>query len=605
MGIKICGIAGLLGDFADRTTLLAMLETIRHRGKDDQGIFNDGQVAIGANRLAIIDVLGGHQPVANENETIWVALNGEIYNHNELRQELTNLGHSFASRSDTEVLAHAYEEWKEHSFLKLNGMFAVAVWDSTRKELILSRDRVGIKPLYYATTESGLLFASEFKAILATQLLRRLTINDCFLQQLLEVGYPLMPETLFNEIHQVPPAHFISVTSEGTSACKYWQPPAMTKGVPSEEAIRETLRTAVVRQTISSDVPVGAFLSGGLDTSTVVAFASQARTDGLETFCMGFGEETDEFKDARMVAEAFGTHHEEILIDATKGMKLFPRMIWHSETPKVNLYSWFVNEAASKHVKVCLSGLGGDELFCGYANTTRIANARRIRSFRRFRRLAPMARQFPGRRARFVTSLRSDELAYASLITGFPETEVSDSVKKTVATCFNKDQDFVQQVIRCEFHTKLPYDYLLVEDAMSMAHTLEIRVPFLDNQLLELMLPVRYQNQMQGDTGKVLLRKAMKGMLPRRCFEKTKWGFSVDVYSWWRNSVRDYALQYLPTSSFLKEHAGRWHEQVVERIRLPADPTHTRWYSMAWVMLGLELWHRIFLDDGGKEPRGL
>jgi len=596
---KICGIAGVLGPLASRNSATVMLETIRHRGRDDQGIFDDREVVIGCNRLSIIDVPGGHQPLSNEQGTIWIAYNGEIYNHNELREELTRAGHSFTTRSDTEVIVNSYEEWGTACFARLNGMFALAIWDGEQKRLILARDKLGIKPLYYSSVNTNLVFASEYKAILSVGHVD-LTINSNFVMQLVEVGYPLSPETLLSGVHQLPPGNYLVASGQGYVVQSYWAPPSLSDALPSIEGVRESLKQAIVSQTITSDVPVAAFLSGGLDTSTVVAFASKARSEALKTFCMGFGETTDEFADARLVAETIGTEHQEIQIDASEGMKLFPRMVWHSETPKVNLYTWFVNEAASKYAKVCLSGLGGDELFCGYPNTARFNLGRRVQSLQKLRALAPIAGVIPGRRAGFLSSLRSKPTAYTSILTGFPDREISNSVKDSVGPYFSGNEDFLQDMIRCEFHTKLPYDYLLVEDAMSMAHTLEVRVPFLDDRLLHLMLPVRYRHQMQGQIGKVLLREAMHGILPPQCFEKPKWGFSIDVYSWWRRGVRDYALEYIPVSSFLKKYAGEWYERVMHHIQQPTDPQRSRWYSMAWIMLGLEVWQRTFLQEQPK-----
>jgi asparagine synthase (glutamine-hydrolysing) len=596
----LCGIAGCFGETADRQLILKMLEPIRHRGRDDQGVFTDGGIGLGCNRLAIIDVPGGHQPISNAEGTVWVALNGEIYNHNELREELRSLGHDFRTRSDTEVIAQSYEEWGPECFNRLNGMFAVTVWDSTKRTLNLARDRVGIKPCYYARVNGNVLFASEVKAILASGLLGKRTVNLRMVEQLLEVGYPLEAETLLNEVHQIPPAHRVELSADKFEVFQFWEAPEIRDFLPDKDAVKKTVQNAIVHQTITSDVPVGAFLSGGLDTSTIVAFASQVRADGLKTFCMGFGESTDEFADARVVAETFGTDHHEILVDASDAMKIFPQMVWHSELPKVNLYSWFVNEAASKHVKVCLSGLGGDELFAGYAGTARFRNARRIARWRRLSpilTLAASSQLLPARYAGLARSMRSEPLAYSTLITGFPGDEVSPSVKENVARYFEQDYGFEQGVVGAEFHTKLPYDYLLVEDAMSMAHTLEVRVPLLDNTLLDLLLPVRYEHQMRGQTGKLLLRSAVKDLLPARCLKKPKWGFSVNVYSWWKKGLADYVRREVPGSEFLKEHSGKMFEKVIDQIGKPDDEARTRWYAIAWTMLGLEAWRRMYATD--------
>ena len=542
--------------------------------------------------------------MSTDDDAVWAVLNGEIYNHRELRAILQESGHRFSSLSDTEVVAHAYKEWGDLSFARLDGMFAIAIWDANKRSLVLARDRVGIKPLYYhAGATFG--FASEAKAMLATDLIGTPTVNKSAVVQLLEVGYFLAPMSMLNEVNQLPPASYLTYTDGSATTKTYWTPPPYSNEIPSAETIRKTVRDSVVRQTETSDVPVTAFLSGGLDTSTVVAFASRVRPEGLRTFCMGFGENTDEFADAKLVAEAFATDHHELLVDASRAMTLFPKMIWHSEMPKVNLYSWFVNEAASKFGKVCLSGLGGDELFCGYPTSSRFKRARQVSSLMWLplvKQLANAASAIPFGKAKYGKALTDETLTYSTIATGFPPSEIDPSIPGDLKRCFPGTSDFFQEMVRCEFHTKLPYDYLLVEDAMSMAHTLEVRVPLLDDRLLELMLGVPSKYQMTNNVGKLLLRQAMTGILPERCFIKPKWGFSVDIYSWWKNAVRDYAEKYIPESEALKELGGKWHQKLVDVMRQPLDPSRTRWYTMGWTMVGLELWHRIFVDGNGKEP---
>jgi len=600
---SICGIAGICGDHPSREDLTNMLAAIRHRGPDDTGTYADDEIALGCDRLAIVDVAGGHQPATNENGNVYAVLNGEIYNHRELRTLLRQKGHQFNSLSDTEVIVHAYEEWGEQSVERLSGMFALAVWDASSKTLTIARDRTGIKPLYYLHAAGTLAFASEAKAIVAAGLADGLTINPVALTQLLEVGYYLAPLSMFNEVKQLPPASLLCYADSSVRTSTCWEAPPYDGTAPPIEAVTKALRDSIVRQTETSDVPVSAFLSGGLDTSTIVAFASKARPDGLRTFCMGFGEQTDEFSDAKLVAEAFGTDHHELLIDASQAMQDFPKMVWHSEMPKVNLYSWFVNELAGKFGKVCLSGLGGDELFCGYPDTSRFRRARqvlRIRKLPFIKDLANVAGAIPTRKTRYAKALAGEAQTYSVIVTGFPPAESDPTIPDYVKKYFMGRDDFVQKMVRCEFHTKLPYDYLLVEDAMSMAHSLEIRVPLLDDELLQMMLGVRYKYQMTEKIGKLLLREAMQGILPKRCFEKPKWGFSVDIYSWWKNAVREYAEKYLPESGVLKEHAGKWYSKVLENMRRPVDISRNRWYAMAWTMTGVELWHKMFIEK--KEP---
>ncbi len=353
-----------------------MIEVLHHRGPDDTGFYLDTTVGLANARLSIIDIEGGHQPIHNENGTVHVTYNGEIYNYRQLRHELQQLGHEFRTQSDTEVIVHGYEQYGESFVSKLNGMFAIALWDSTKKKLILARDRMGIKPLYYLVKDEVLLFASEMKAILQAPIER--TVDRQSLYTILNLGYIPGDRTLLQGIRKLPPSSYLVYQNNSVRIESYWGIPSVDVSA-NEGQLLEKLEAALeesVRDQLVADVPVGCFLSGGLDTSVLVAYAAKASREPLKTFCMGFGEETDEFKDARLIAEHFGTDHHEITVDSSQAMKLYPKMIWHMEAPKYNLYPWFVCELVHKYVKVCLSGNGGDEVFGGYY--ARYQNALRI-----------------------------------------------------------------------------------------------------------------------------------------------------------------------------------------------------------------------------------
>jgi len=343
-----------------------MIGVIKHRGPDDTGFYNDTQVGLANARLSIIDIEGGHQPQHNEEGTVHVTYNGEIYNFQALRLELEKLGHKFSTKSDTEVIVHGYEQYGEAFVQKLDGMFAIALWDSAQKKLILARDRMGIKPLYYAMDNSRIFFASEIKALLQANLKRSV---DCqALYSILNVGYIPGNRTLMERVKKLLPSSILIFKDGKSEVSTYWQIPPQSEVIDQDRSVRD-LRIALqesVRDQLVADVPVGCFLSGGLDTSAIVAFASKAVTQPLKTFCMGFGEETDELRDARLIAEHFGTDHHELIVDSSQGMRLYPKMIWHIEAPKYNLYPWFVCELVRKYVTVCLSGNGGDEVFGGY-----------------------------------------------------------------------------------------------------------------------------------------------------------------------------------------------------------------------------------------------
>ena len=353
-----------------------MIEIIHHRGPDDTGFYVDSNIGLANARLSIIDIEGGHQPIQNEDGTVHVTYNGEIYNYRQLRQELEVQGHSFRTKSDTEVIVHGYEEYGEGFLGKLNGMFAIALWDSKLRKLILARDRMGIKPLYYTIRKGTLLFASEIKAILQLPTSRTVSLES--LHDVLNLGYIPGKGTLIEGISKLPPSSFLVFQNGIPRIETYWEPPSLDPTTDEDKLVSE-LQSALeesIRDQLVADVPVGCFLSGGLDTSTIVAYASKASNQPLKTFCMGFGEETDEFQDARFIAERFGTDHHELTVDSSQAMKLYPKMIWHMEAPKYNLYPWFVCELVRKYVTVCLSGNGGDEVFGGYY--ARYQNALRI-----------------------------------------------------------------------------------------------------------------------------------------------------------------------------------------------------------------------------------
>lgn len=592
-----------------------MIEVIHHRGPDDTGFYVDSNVGLANARLSIIDIEGGHQPIQNEDGTVHVTYNGEIYNYRKLRKELEVQGHSFRTKSDTEVIVHGYEQYGESFVKKLNGMFAIALWDSKQRKLILARDRMGIKPLHYTIGKGTLLFASEIKAILQFPSSR--TVNLESLHDVLNLGYIPGKATLIGGISKLPPSSFL-VFQNGTARIEtYWETPSLDS-TADEDRIVSRLQSALeesIRDQLVADVPVGCFLSGGLDTSTIVAYASKASAQPLKTFCMGFGEETDEFQDARFIAERFGTDHHELTVDSSQAMKLYPKMIWHMEAPKYNLYPWFVCELVRKYVTVCLSGNGGDEVFGGYY--ARYQNALRIQRLTK----NPLSSilKIPGgmfegiprnmkakNRLRVMKSLGDNASEYLILAGVLPEAfnnelfrnggYPAEDMKKQYAPFFEKC-DFIQGLMNAELRTKLVEDLLSVDDTMSMAHSLELRVPLLDNRIVDLMSTVPWQMKYQSGThGKLLLRKAIGGILPEESLRKPKWGFSVNVQAWFRGEVGELVRQILPESEVIQEYFR------VDRVRkLIATTTNSdrdrRQQVLLWQLLGFHLWHRIFIDS--------
>jgi asparagine synthase (glutamine-hydrolysing) len=605
----MCGIGGCIGDQANRELIGEMSALIKHRGPDDHGEFVDKGVALFSNRLSIIDLEGGHQPIFNEKENLLIVFNGEIYNFIELRKDLEVKGHAFKTRSDTEVILHGYEEYGAGIFSLLNGMFAIALWDIGRKRLVLARDRVGIKPLYYAKASNGdLVFCSEIKGILAHNYLKA-GVNTEGLYYLMSLYYIPFELTLFQGIQKVPPGHYFE--SDKGTVTPYWTAPRMKDGfVPDSKTVLDALEQSVKRQLVS-DVEVGSFLSGGLDSSTIVCFASKHYSKKLKTFCMGFGHPDDEIESAKRVADYFGTEHFGFTITDSATLEMYPQMIWHSEQPKLNTYSWFVNEFARKYVKVCLSGLGGDELFFGYPTSSRFVAFQKAQSLMKIPGSSLLSALASGKRRQVIANIKKRSTVYLTTVSpifGSLDKEVfsipitnyqSDLDKRVSQSFFGNAEDFVQQTFRAEFLTKLPDDFLSIDDSMSMAHSLENRVPLLDNQLLDLMLPVSYKYNYENDVGKALLRKAMKGLLPEECFDKPKQGFSLNVVNWWRGELGQEIRNTISDSRVVDKYFNR-------KTLLDLFPSASGSYSIVsllWTVYAFHIWYNVFVDRGKEKMR--
>ena len=617
-----CGIAGYVG-LDDEALLKRMIEVLRHRGPDDTGFYLDEGVGLANARLSIIDIEGGHQPIHNEDGTIHVTYNGEIYNFRELRGILESFGHRFYTQSDTEVIVHSYEQFGENFASKLNGMFAIALWDSKQRKLILARDRMGIKPLYYSLQNGSLLFASEIKGILQAPIKRAVEKEALF--TILNVGYVPGEKTLLEGIFKLPPSSSLTFQNGSAKVTSYWEMLSVDSEV-DEDSVVERLQIALsdsVRDQLVADVPLGCFLSGGLDTATIAAFASKASNRPLKTFCMGFGEDTDEFRDARLIAEHFGADHRELTVDDSLAMKLYPRMIWHMEAPKYNLYPWFVCELVHKYVKVCLSGNGGDEVFGGYY--ARYQNALRIERLATspasfpLRSMGSLLRGVPGdvktqNRFRALASLGDNTAEYLILAGALSDsfnrnlfTQIKTSAMNELGKYYSRyfeNVDFLQGLMQAEMRTKLVDDLLSVDDTMSMAHSLELRVPLLDNRIVDLMNSVPWRSKYSpGGQGKLLLRKAVRELLPEESFRKPKWGFSVNVNAWYRGELGELVRQVLPDSEVMRRYFSR--ELIQKLMARSLFPRDRRYQVLLWQLLGFHFWHRIFIDAERVESANL
>ncbi len=623
----MCGICGYLGT-GDPDLLRSMTRRIEHRGPDAEGFFGEGPVGLGHRRLSIIDVDGGDQPIFNEDRSVLVVFNGEIYNFRELRKELRQAGHIFRSRTDTEVLVHLYEQHGDSFPKRLNGIFAFALWDRKRQRLLLVRDPLGVKPLYYTRVQGTLLFASEVKSLLAHPGLmpRR---DDVALHHLLNLRFVPAPRTLFQDVFKLPQGQMLIADSSSQRLESYWTwGDADTAGPPAGdvlEGVRHHFDAAVDRQLVS-DVPLGAYLSGGLDSSAIVESASRRVPGRLATFSLGFGEPTDELFDARIVADRFDTDHHEMTLDPSP-LSIYPEVLWHLEEPKVNSpQGYYLARFAREHVKVALSGLGGDELFVGYDVHAY------LRMFHALSQMMPRAihgalnpvarglsqigqalfglRFENMRRGLSVLSdLDRGGRCYAVLRNGWDESAAfmnrvyhprflganPPALSDLLEPYFPQGRDWVDSALRCELNLKMIDDFLHNEDKVSSAHGLEVRVPFLDLEFVRWIRSVPLSVRFPEGRRKDLLKLALAGRVPEAILQKRKWGFTFNPYHQFRKDLAGLVKAELTRD--VVEHLGvlRW-DFVQAVLNHPPSPL-LRWhYFMLWLMLGLRFWEEIFLQ---------
>jgi asparagine synthase (glutamine-hydrolysing) len=599
-----------------------MCDVIRHRGPDDQGVYVDGQAGLGMRRLSIIDLATGRQPIHNENQTIWTVFNGEIYNYRELRDALSERGHRFYTSSDTEAIVHAYEEWGEDAFARLRGMFGIALWDAPRRTLVLARDRAGIKPLHYAERDRRLYFASEIKSLLAAGAVDR-TIDLAALDHYLSFLYTPRDASIFSGIRKLPPGHLLRWHDGRAQVIPFWQLPAgeSFQGTEAEaaERLRERLADAV-RAHLVSDVPLGAFLSGGIDSSIVVGLMAEATTT-VKTFSIGFDEPAfDELEHARAVAEWFGTDHHEFVV-RPDALAILDRLIDHFDEPFADpsaIPTWYVSEMARRHVTVVLSGDGGDELFGGY---DRYLPHPRVAAFDRLpipakRRLAStvwpllphgtrgknffrhVSRDDNGRYLDSVSFFQPDEKA--ALLAPELAAPLEVAAEARLARHFERFAGLTPQgrMMRFDFETYLPEDVLTKVDRMSMAHSIESRVPLLDNEVIDFAAALPSGMKIRHGRRKHILKRAVDGLLPSSIVARRKQGFGVPIGVWFRGGLtqvfRDVLLS--PTA----QQRGYFQRSFINRI-VDEHLAGTRDHSFRlWQLAVFELWHRRYLDAPWK-----
>lgn len=628
----MCGIAGTAG-FGDERLLRAMTDTIAHRGPDGEGFYSDDadRVHLGNRRLAIQDVPGGSQPMANEDGSVVVVYNGEIYNYPELRELVLSRGHRLTTHCDTEILPHLYEDEGTGFLSRLNGIFAFALYDRAKRRLFLVRDPLGVKPLVYTARDAKLAFGSEAKAVLASGLAGP-ELDEVSLHLSMNVRYVPGSRTFFAGITRLPPGHVLEFAGGQARVSPYaeidWTPdPAPSTG-DWLEGIRFHYQQAVQRQLLS-DVPVGVSLSGGIDSSSIVAMLRRITSGPIKTFSLGFDEPTDETGDARFVAEHYGTEHSEVVLHE-RALSHLADAIWHTEEPKVNsLQLYLLHRFLGEHVKVVLSGLGGDELFAGYDFYSYLLRTRALRggALRRFTSgLAPgldwAARRSAGlgrpeldlatRKLEWLAASGDGARNYLLLRNGWdfnpallrrvytPEfaDRLTRSVRDEYDQYFGDDRPLESQALRAEFATKMVCDLLHNEDTMSMAHSVESRVPLLDLELVR--FAARIPDEIRFGRGpKGLLKEALTGVLPDRVLNKRKWGFTFDPVEQYQKDLGPMVREMLSDDRLRR--SGIFNPGFVHAVLKAAPHQRLRWhYFLLWQMIGVETWLERFTYGPGQ-----
>lgn len=630
----MCGIAGYFRSetaierqangrqSVDRHLIEKMCDVITHRGPDDAGYYAEGGSAIGMRRLSIIDIAAGHQPISNEDGSVWIVFNGEVYNFAELRADLIARGHSFKTHSDTETIVHLYEEMGERCVERLRGMFGFAIWDRRENKLFLARDRAGKKPLHYTLVGETLVFGSEIKSLLQFPGVER-QVNHQAISDYLSFGYVPDPLTAFRGIQKLLPGHTMTFQNGRMTTRRYWDFSYGQEHAPaqSESYYAERLRELIaesVRIRLVSEVPLGAFLSGGVDSSTVVAMMARAMDQPVKTFSIGFSEASfDELKYARLTAERYQTDHHEFIVTPDV-CRLVEEIVWHHDEPFADASSiptYVVSKMAREFVTVVLSGDGGDELFAGYERYL-VHQGRqrfeRIPGWLRRNVMLPLSQALPratyGKQflrnisleggARFVDSLSyfgaaaKRNLLAAEVRRGLNGYDSAAAFEQLFAEPNSADP--IERLLYLDSKTYLSGDILTKVDRMSMAHSIEARVPLLDHELIEFVQSIPASLKLRGQTTKHILKQAMGELIPNEIINRPKMGFGVPLRKWLNNELREMLHDTL-TDQRARER-GLLNPRAVQAL-LDEHGRGRRDNSLhLWGLLNLELWHRSFID---------
>lgn len=627
----MCGICGKINfnsEPVSEALLKSMTSCLSHRGPDDEGIYLKNNIGLGHRRLSIIDLSPlAHQPMSNEDETVWIVYNGEIYNFPDLREDLIKKGHIFRSRSDTETILHLYEDYGFECLKYLRGMFAFAIWDVSNKSLFLARDRVGKKPLYYWHSQNTFVFASEIKSILQDDKFVRKPDYIAIHHYLTYQDVP-SPWTAFEGIKKLPPAHYLILRNGQVEVKRYWKLSYLPKHKMDirdlKNEIVERLKEAV-RIRLISDVPLGAFLSGGIDSSVTVALMSGIMNEPVKTFSIGFKEETyNELKYARIIAERYKTYHTEFMVEP-KAMEIIDKLVWHYNEPFADssaIPTYYVSKLAREYVTVILNGDGGDENFAGYGRYKANEISRLMHRFFPTpvaKALLPFVLMLPHGKdptnffwglKRFLQEyIKSPEIRNAHWLCHFTtemKNEIyTDDFSRRVSSVDSFDLllDKYKEAVADDFHDKtlyadvmmyLPDDLLVKVDVASMANSLEARSPFLDHEFMEFVARIPAELKLRGRTTKYILKETLKGILPDEVLYRAKMGFGVPIDHWFRNELKEMAYDTLLSDKAVQR--GYFKKEAVKKILDEHASGKWNWHNHIWNLLMLELWHRMFID---------
>lgn len=620
----MCGIIGIC-DFnnkdIDKNLVREMTRLIEYRGPNGDGIYIDNHIGLGHRRLSIIDLSqNGKQPMSNEDGTIWVTFNGEIYDYQNLRDDLEKKGHRFKSDTDTETLVHAYEEYGENFIVKLRGMFAFAIWDNTKKELLIARDRTGQKPVFYYYKDKKMIFTSELKTIFCDKTVLK-NVNKEAISHYLTLGYVPAPLTIFQDMYKLKPGHYLKFNKDGLTLRQYWDLDFAISNKSLDYYIKKTKEhlDEAVRIRLRSDVPLGAFLSGGIDSSAIVAYMTKNMDRPVDTFSIGFEEdEFDETSYAKIIAKKFDTNHREFIVKQEMA-DIIPKLVWHYNEPYADSSSiptYFLSKMTRKYATVALNGDAGDENFAGYdryAGDNVLKYYGKIPSIMRRpfesvvnRLKEPQKSKHPLRMTkRIIEANKQNPLdRYVMFISYFNKEIKSKLIKnheilnfdtvKFMGKYFEKPTGLLNKKLYLDIKTYLPDDLLTKVDIASMANSLECRSPFLDHKFMEFNATIPERYKLNGFSKKYILKKALSGTIPKEILYRKKMGFGLPIGSWLRNDLRDMSELFLGKDLSKR---GYFKTEKIENMLNEHRSRKKDHSQRLWNLLCLEMWHKIYIDN--------